>query len=141
MSAKCLKRLDDMNKAVFLLGSVFLLLGVSLFFYVQTDVWYEKEYLGSGYFVNGVYYGNRNPKVDENGEIVWMSDWECWLNAKYVPVSEWERYGITFESRGWKTIENSVSYMPYRLYGVIFLVVGLAVFVISFFVPTEIRHA
>jgi len=128
---------DNLNKAVFILGSVFFLLGAFLFFYTVTESWTEKESLGSGYFVNGVYYGNRNPKVDENDEIVPMSEWERWLNAKYVPVSEWERYGITFESRGWKTIEHSMSYVPYRLYGAVFLIVGSAVFLISFFIPSK----
>jgi len=121
-----------MNKAVFLFGSVFFLLGAFLFFYTVTETWHERVIVGYAYYVDGVFYGYERP------------------TAQYLKEKFLEKYGTSVQlDPSWSVkvtnepvydyIEHSLSYMPYRLYGAIFLIVGSAVFLISFFIPS--KHA
>jgi len=105
------------------------MLGAILFFYTVTEAWTERIIVDYAYYVDGEFYGYERPSAE-------------YLKQKYL-----EKYGTSIAGEGqevtvtnepvYENIEHSWSYVPYRLYGVIFLVVGSAVSLISFFVPSK----
>jgi len=118
-----------MNKAVLIISFVLFLMGSFLFFYIVTETWTERIIVGYAYYVDGEYYGSERPSAQ-------------YLKQKYL-----EKYGTEIAKPGqsvivthepvYDYIEHLLSYVPYRQYGAVFLIVGLAVFLISFFIPSK----